>query len=70
MARVKLPKKQDYNTLRRWLLEYQHNSTEDLARLAGISIAKVREWMVYCDVVKLNDDLFKIWVNYKNYSTA
>lgn len=26
--------------------------------------------MVYCDVIKLNDDLFKVWVNYKNYSTA
>lgn len=71
MARIKLPKKQDYHTLRRWLQEYKHLSIEELSRLSGISVAKLREWMVYCDVVSLsNGDLLKVWVEYKNYSTA
>jgi len=70
MARVKLPKKQDYITLRTWLLEHRQYSTINLARLSGISVAKIQEWMVYCDVVNINDKLFKVWVNYKNYSTS
>lgn len=71
MARIKLPKKRDYLALRKWLLEYKDKSTENLARLSGISIAKIREWMVYCDVISLKDgDLLKIWVNYKSYSAA
>jgi len=61
MARIKLPRKRDYATLRKWLLEYRHLSTEDLARFVGISIAKIREWKVYCDVVDLKEgELLKV----------
>jgi len=71
MARIKLPKKQDYLTLRNWLLEHKYLSTKELSRLSGITLNKIREWMIYCDVVDIKDgELFKIWVNYKNYSPA
>jgi len=71
MAKIKLPKKRDYLTLRSWFLEHKHLSAEEISRLSGITINKIREWMVYCDSVNVKDgELLKIWVNYKNYSCA
>jgi len=71
MARIKLPKKKDYNTLRNWLLENKSFSVDELSRLSGITMSKIREWMVHCDVIDINDDkMLNIWVNYKHYSFA
>lgn len=70
MARIRLPRKLDYHTLRTWLLEYKHLSSAEIARLSGITVGKIREWMVYCDVINPKDEVFKVWIKYKNYSAS
>jgi len=71
MARISLPKKKDIKTVRTWLIENNNISTEDLARLFGLSINKIQEWKIKCDVINpIDKKLFKIWVRYKHYSVS
>ena len=71
MARIPVPRKNDYDTIREWLLLNNHISTEEIARLSCLSINKIREWKVQCDVVDQRDEgLFRVWLKYKSYSVA
>ena len=71
MARILLPKKRDIKTIRAWLTDNRDMSIEDLARLSGLSVGKIQEWKIKCDVIDPKDErLFKIWVKYKYYSVS
>lgn len=71
MSKVYVPKRKNIDVIRRWLVKYNHISTEELARRSRLSIKKITEWKVHCDVIDPDDEkLFKIWIQYKDYSPA
>lgn len=67
--KINPPEKNDRYTIRLWLLKHKSISTESLAIRSGLTIRKIMEWKLVCDVVDPQDQrLFTAWVYYKDYT--